>query len=217
MIKIRTVFEKKGRAKYISHLDLNRFMLRAFRRTKLPIWYTEGYNPHPYITFALALSLGYESDCEIMDFNLNEDVDFEVIKEKLNSVMPEGIFFKEVFTPEKKITEIARSEFAVEMFFDDAEKAKTEFEDFLSSETIMVEKKSKKGMLEIDIKPSVEMSNIICEGNSLHFNVLLPAGTQTNYNPSLLIDSFKNEKKITPDIVKICRKSIICANGENFL
>lgn len=217
MIKIRTVFEKKDRAKYISHLDLNRFMLRAFRRTKLPIWYTEGYNPHPYITFALALSLGYESDCEIMDFNLNEDVDFEVIKEKLNSVMPEGILFKEVFTPEKKITEIARSEFAVEMIFDDAEKAKTEFEDFLSSETIMVEKKSKKGMLEIDLKPSVEMSEIICDEKSLHFNVLLPAGTQTNYNPSLLIDAFKNEKKIVPDMIKICRKSIICADGEKFL
>lgn len=217
MIKIRTVFEKKDRAKYISHLDLNRFMLRAFRRTKLPIWYTEGYNPHPYITFALALSLGYESDCEIMDFNLNEEVDFEVIKEKLNSVMPEGILFKEVFTPEKKITEIARSEFAVEMIFDDAEKAKTEFEDFLSSETIMVEKKSKKGMLEIDLKPSVEMSEIICDEKSLHFNVLLPAGTQTNYNPSLLIDAFKNEKKIVPDMIKICRKSIICADGEKFL
>lgn len=217
MIKIRTVFEKKDRAKYISHLDLNRFMLRAFRRTKLPIWYTEGYNPHPYITFALALSLGYESDCEIMDFNLNEDVDFEVIKEKLNSVMPEGILFKEVFTPEKKITEIARSEFAVEMIFDDAEKAKTEFEDFLSSETIMVEKKSKKGMLEIDLKPSVEMSEIICDEKSLRFNVLLPAGTQTNYNPSLLIDAFKNEKKIVPDMIKICRKSIICADGEKFL
>lgn len=217
MIKIRTVFEKKDRAKYISHLDLNRFMLRAFRRTKLPIWYTEGYNPHPYITFALALSLGYESDCEIMDFNLNEDVDFEVIKEKLNSVMPEGILFKEVFTPEKKITEIARSEFAVEMIFDDAEKAKTEFEEFLSSETIMVEKKSKKGMLEIDLKPFVEMSEIICDEKSLHFNVLLPAGTQTNYNPSLLIDAFKNEKKIVPDMIKICRKSIICVDGEKFL
>ena len=217
MIKIRTVFEKKDRAKYISHLDLNRFMLRAFRRTKLPIWYTEGYNPHPYITFALALSLGYESDCEIMDFNLNEEVDFEVIKEKLNSVMPEGILFKEVFTPEKKITEIARSEFAVEMIFDDAEKAKTEFEDFLSSETIIVEKKSKKGMLEIDLKPSVEMSEMICDEKSLHFNVLLPAGTQTNYNPSLLIDAFKNEKKIVPDMIKICRKSIICADGEKFL
>ena len=57
MIDVRTVFEKKGRAKYISHLDLNRFMMRAFRRSGLPIWYTEGFNPHPYATFALALSL----------------------------------------------------------------------------------------------------------------------------------------------------------------
>ena len=87
MIDVRTVFEKKGRAKYISHLDLNRFMMRAFRRSGLPIWYTEGFNPHPYATFALALSLGFESEYEIMDFSLTEGVSFGKVKKILNEIL----------------------------------------------------------------------------------------------------------------------------------
>ena len=65
LLRVRAIFEKTGRSKYISHLDLNRCMLRTFRRSGLPIWYTEGFNPHLYYAFALALSLGFESSCEI--------------------------------------------------------------------------------------------------------------------------------------------------------
>jgi radical SAM-linked protein len=217
MRSIRIWFNKKDSAKYISHLDLNRFMLRAFRRTGLPIWYTEGYNPHPYITFALALSLGYESDCEIMDFNLNSEIDFDEIVSKLNAVMPEGIEFISAFAPVNKITAIARSEFSVKMFCDDTQKLMKDFSDFLQRDSIIVEKKTKKGMSEIDLKPSVETSELVCDDSCVSFNVILPAGTQTNYNPSLLIDAFKNVINYPIDMVKICRNSIISDNGEKFL
>ena len=80
MIKVRAVFAKRGRAKYISHLDLNRCMQRVFKRSGIPIWYTEGFNPHIYITFALPLSLGYESGVEIMDFNITEGIPFKDIR-----------------------------------------------------------------------------------------------------------------------------------------
>ena len=110
MIRLRAIFEKKDRAKYISHLDLNRCMLRTFRRSGLPIWYTEGFNPHPYFSFALALSLGYESSCEILDFNLNEELPFEEIKDKLNAVMPSGMKIISVAEQKLKITAIASAE-----------------------------------------------------------------------------------------------------------
>ena len=58
---VRLVFSKTGRARYISHLDLNRTMARVLRRAGIPLWYTEGFNKHPYITFAAPLSLGCES------------------------------------------------------------------------------------------------------------------------------------------------------------
>ena len=77
MPNLRVFYEKTGRAKYISHLDINRCMQRALRRAEIPVWYTEGFNPHPYTTFALPLSLGYESLCETMDLRITRMMDCE--------------------------------------------------------------------------------------------------------------------------------------------
>ena len=85
MVNTRAVFRKYDRAKFISHLDLYRCMQRAFKRSSLSVWYTEGFNPHLYLMFPLPLSLGYESDCEIIDFSLTEELDNEYVKNKLNS------------------------------------------------------------------------------------------------------------------------------------
>ena len=74
---VRIRFSKTGRARYISHLDLNRTMTRAVRRAGLPIWYTEGFNPKPKITFAAPLSIGTESMCEFMDIRLTEKMPAE--------------------------------------------------------------------------------------------------------------------------------------------
>ena len=88
---VRIRFSKTGRAKYISHLDLNRAMIRALRRAEIPLWYTEGFNRHPYVTFAAPLSLGYEGLRECMDFRLEEDMPMEELVSRLNAVMPEGL------------------------------------------------------------------------------------------------------------------------------
>ena len=67
----RLTFAKKGRARYISHLDLMRAMQRAIKRAGVPIWYTQGFNPHSYLMFPLALPLGTESEVEVLDIALS--------------------------------------------------------------------------------------------------------------------------------------------------
>lgn len=92
MKSVRVWFTKEGQARYISHLDLNRVMLRAIHQSKLPVWYTEGYNQHPFITFALPLSLGFIGKRESMDLRLLDDsfsADRMIVV--LNNVLPEGI------------------------------------------------------------------------------------------------------------------------------
>ena len=69
---VRIWFAKEGKVKYISHLDVMRCMSRAVRRARLPLWYTEGFNPHPQLVFALPLSVGMASECELLDFKLDE-------------------------------------------------------------------------------------------------------------------------------------------------
>ena len=71
----RLLFSKTGRAKYISHLDLMRMFQRAFARAKIPIKHTEGFHPHPFVSIALPLSVGYSSECEILEFGLLEGTD----------------------------------------------------------------------------------------------------------------------------------------------
>jgi len=80
---VRVFWKKEGRIKYISHLDINRCMARALKRSRLPVWHTLGFNPHIYTTFALPLALGYESECESVDFRLTEQVPMQEVVDRL--------------------------------------------------------------------------------------------------------------------------------------
>ena len=216
MQRIRTIFEKKGRAKYISHLDLNRCMLRTFRRSGLPIWYTEGFHSHPYYSFALALSLGFESSCEILDFNLNEEIPFDEIRDRLNAVMPEGMRIISVAEPKLKITAIAKAEYAFSLVTDDADKLYVDIQSLLGQEQILIEKKTKKGMKEVDIKPDMEIMECEKHENSVDMVMRLPAGTQTNYNPALFVESLKKADSQPFEVKDIRRTGIFCENNEIF-
>ncbi|MDE6785078.1 MAG: TIGR03936 family radical SAM-associated protein, partial [Ruminococcus sp.] len=188
MLRLRAVFGKSGRAKYISHLDLNRCMLRIFRRSKLPVWYTEGFNPHPYYSFALALSLGFESDCEIMDFNITDDnMSMEEIRDRLNAVMPEGMKIISVAPQNKKITAITKAEYSFSLVSENTDGLKSEIIRFMEQPEILIEKRTKKGVKTVDLKPDIEIVKCIDSGKSVDMTLRLPAGTQTNYNPVLFI------------------------------
>ena len=88
MREVRLRFSKTGRCKYISHLDINRCMARAFSRAEIPLWFTEGFNPHPYMSFSLPLSLGVESLCESVDIRLIEEISNDEVKQRMNDALP---------------------------------------------------------------------------------------------------------------------------------
>ncbi len=216
MIRVRATFEKCGRAKYISHLDLNRCMLRTFRRSRLPIWYTEGFNPHPYYSFALALSLGFESSCEIMDFNLNENIPFDEIRDKLNAVMPEGMRIVKVAEQKQKITAIAKAEYSFSLVSVETVELFTAVQELIASPEILIEKKTKKGLKTVDIKPDMEILTCNKAENSIDISMYLPAGTQTNYNPTLFIEALKKTTEIPFETKNIRRTAILCADNTVF-
>ena len=216
MIRVRATFEKCGRAKYISHLDLNRCMLRTFRRSRLPIWYTEGFNPHPYYSFALALSLGFESSCEILDFNLTEDIPFDEIRDRLNAVMPEGMRIVNVAEQMQKITAITEAEYSFSLVSADIAGLYDDIGRMLELPEILIEKKTKKGLKMVDIKPDMKIKSCEKTESSVNIVMRLPAGTQTNLNPTLFIESLKNFSNISFEAEKIRRTGIFCANNEIF-
>lgn len=207
MNNIRVFFEKKGRAIYISHLDLYRVFQRAVKRCKLPVWETQGFNPHVYITFALPLALGVEGVCESLDTKLTEELPFDEIKDRLNSALPRDIRILKVAEQVNKPTEIEKSEYEINIDCDFGL-----LQEFFAQEQILTEKKTKRGISEIDLKPSIEIKEMR-EG---FIRMRLPSGTEFNINANLVFDAF--EKQYSTEIVgmTIKRVAIYCKNGEIF-
>ncbi|EEG29941.1 radical SAM-linked protein [[Clostridium] methylpentosum DSM 5476] len=213
-IDIRVFYKKRGRIKYISHLDMNRCMQRALVRTGLPCWHTEGFNPHLYLTFALPLSLGYESDCEIMDFRLTEEIDLGEVQNRLNAVLPEGLEVYRVALKGEKFDKIVSADYTVELY-GDVEQLERRFSDFLSEPWIEVEKKTKKGTKTVDLKPEILSCQTERGEDCLRLKLRLPAGKKT-INPGLLTDEFE---RVNPGIVSrvsFLRTAVWCGEGLPF-
>lgn len=201
--------------RFISHLDMIRFMTRAIRRAELPVWYTEGFNPHLYMTFALPLSLGFESEYEVMDIRISDDgYDISLIPDKLNAVCPPYLHFFAVAEPIKKANGISAAIFSVA--FDDNEEIKDALTQFLNRDSITVLKKTKKGDIkEIEVADKIKEFSVDTVENRTVLNITLPAGNSENLNPELLLTAFFE------DIGKyfcyvVTRTTILDENGKTF-
>lgn len=214
---IRVWFKKEGRAIFISHLDVSRCMARALRRAGLPIWYTEGFSPHLFMTYALPLSLGVEGRMESMDVKLLEDLPLEEVKERLNRSLPEGISVVEVTEPVSKPAEIFQAEYEIRFDADviSAEVLQARMAEFFALEEIPVTKHTKKGDKVIDIKPAVLAQWVEENGNGLSLWLRLPAGESENINPSLLLDKMMENWEEKPYFATI-RHKIMDKDGKLF-
>lgn len=217
MQAVRIRFKKQGNARYISHLDLNRCMLRAIRRAGLPLWYTQGFNPHPYITIALPLSIFYESGCEVMDARLAEDIPFNEVKDRLSAQMPEGIEVYDAYEPLMKVGDIAfaRWDAILEFELNDAVKLNEIVNNLLQNETVIIEKLTKHGVRRCDIRPFLDRTCIFAEDGLIRFDITLPAGQET-INPSCIEAAISDYEGIKPDFSRICRTAILNTQLEQF-
>lgn len=223
MRTVRLNFSKTGRAIYISHLDVNRMMTRAVRRANLPMWYTEGFNPHPYITFALPLSLGQSSDCEFMDIRIEGDITDEEIMDRLNTVLPEGIKILGIDKPIHDAKEIEKAMYFVKVIFDsdaDAELFCKKSDSLVRENELIAEKLGKKGhrkvMKQINLIEYIFDVKFSSTGNSVNLQTVLAAGNTNNFNPTLLIETLENCVGVTHSQLYIVRKKLITKNNEVF-
>ncbi|MCL2018349.1 MAG: TIGR03936 family radical SAM-associated protein [Oscillospiraceae bacterium] len=210
---IRVFFKKTGRAKYISHLDLQRTMQRALKRADLPVWETEGFNPHIYITFALPLSLGIESVYESFDIKITQDISFDEIRDRLNSVLTEDLKIIKSAEPTYKHTEIKTAEYEIIFNPKDIQGTAQNFREFLRQKEIIILKKTKKGETNIDIKPMIELK----QAKEDRITLFLPAGNELSLNPLQVLGAFGKFLGQEQPKAEIIRTVIFCANGEIFI
>lgn len=220
MREVRLRFSKEDRLKYISHLDINRAMARAFKRADIPLWYTEGFNPHPYMSFSLPLSLGVESLCESVDIRIKKDISNDEIKSRMNSVLPNGIRVLDVYDDFRDCSEIAFSDYVFKLEFEDNERAFEKIKAVLDSDEIPALKKSKQGrkrvLKETNIKPFIDKYSISIRGDVIVLNIRLMAGTDKNLNPSLLFDTIIRLIDTEFEWKNIARISLLDKNYNEF-
>lgn len=216
---VRVWFKKMGMSRYVSHLDLMRAMTRSVRRAEVPLWYTEGFNPHPYLTFALPLSLGMESLYESMDIRIEGDITNKEVFDLLVGSMPPGIEIISVEDPVDDPKKIAFGEF--DLLFDclNAEKLVSLIENMLSGKELIVQKMGKQGrkkvLKDINLLEHLHSYNLSGSTNRVKLTVVFPAGSTTNINPTLLSDEIQKQSDEELGVF-VVRKRLMKADMENF-
>lgn len=218
MFEVRLWLSKQGRIKYVSHLDMFRLMQRAVRRAEIPLWYTEGFNPHPYISFLLALSLGTEGLREPVDIRIVDDMTTEEIKNRLNAVMPEGLRVEDVTVPANKPAAIAFGKYRV--YYDSADVNESELFFALTSGELSCEKSGKKGNKKIiktvNVSEHIKSFELHSENGQTVLDVILPAGSVFNLNPQQLTSAVCGRlgREFTAD--RVIRLGLLTAELKDF-
>ena len=214
----RLLMRKTGDAKFLSHLDLMRTMQRAFVRAGLKIKHTQGFNPHPYMSFALPLSVGVESLCELMDFELDEPLELACIPDSLNKKLPDGLFAVSAYKAENKFKNIKWLDIFCELYYDVGvpECAAAKIQNIFSKSAV-VEKRTKRGTAQIDIFPLINAVKIECATEKMLSIYARISAQEPSLNPGLLIAAVnKYEKSLTPDFTKMERREIYDADLKVF-
>lgn len=219
MGKLRLVFAKEGRAVYISHLDLLRTFQRVFIRQGLVLRHSQGFHPHPILSFALPLPLGQSSQCELLDFEVTEDMDGGDLPEKLNPFMPEGIRAVSCYVPQRPIRQLERLRCQVDLVYDagTAPEAPAAVTDLLLGESVVIEKRTKRRELaEVDLRPM--LFRLEAEPRPDRLVLLAEVAAQNpGMNPVLLAAAVERYlPEFAPDFVQVRRLAVLDGQGEVF-
>ena len=205
--KYRLRFEKTGRAVYISHLDLMQTMQRAFSRAGYSLKYSEGFNPHPQISVVLPLSVGTGSLCELMDFRLAEEADLRAMPAKLTAALPEGVTVTAVYEAERKgaLIKWLRVEGVFEYDEREAQQMAEGLTVFYAADSLVIEKKTKRGLGQMDIRPAIREIAFKPEDSLVRVSALISAQEPT-LNPDLLSDALRQLRpELAPDFASFTR------------
>lgn len=160
---LRLLFEKTGRSVWISHLDLMRLFQRAFKRAELPLTHTQGFNPRPSVSIALPLSVGIESRCELLDFELDGmDISCDEICSRLNENLVEGVTVLGVYDNGRKVRDLSLLRFALTLEYDQGVAAETvdALRALFARDELIVPKKTKNGIQDQNIAAMIREISI---------------------------------------------------------
>ena len=207
-------FGKRPRLRFISHLDLQRFFQRAVNRTGLPIAWSQGFNPHPVMSFGSALALGWTSDYEVIDIKLAAPMGRKRVEDAVRAALPEDLPVLEVRMIDDKhpapMAQVKMSDYEVTLEGPDAPAVIAQIPAFLSQNEVLAVKKSKSGEKEINIRPLA----IEIEKTDVGFNTRLMLTEQNTLKPDLLVKALADMAGVEPPEARIHRTLLLGEDGE---
>ena len=216
---IRVKYKKEDEMIFISHLDLQRLLQRAFRRAKINLSYSEGFNPHPKMSYGNALALGVESQGEYVEIEIEDDIEVDEFLERINNQLPEGIKFikgQEIDPKTPSLSSvIVYGEYIFNIDLDtplSKEFVKSRVLNFVKSEEIIVTKTNKKGRkVEVDIRPLIKNFDLVSlDDKKVTFESTIATGSKANLNINILIPQILNmlDLEIDPREVSVLRRDL---------
>ena len=193
---IRVKYKKEDEMIFISHLDLQRLLQRAFRRAKINLSYSEGFNPHPKMSYGNALALGVESQGEYVDIEIEDDIEVKEFLERINEQLPDGIKFVKGQEIDPKTPSLSSIIVYGEYIFNidlevplSKEFVKSRVLNFVKSKEIIITKKNKKGKkVEVDIRPMIRNFDLVSlDDNRVTFVSTIATRSKANLNINILI------------------------------
>lgn len=218
---VRVKYRKIGNLQYISHLDLQRTISRVLVRAGIPTWYTQGFNPHAKIVFGLPLSVGAESLCEYLDLRIDRDMSCEEIKCRLNEVLTDELSVLDVYIPAAKsaFSDIVWAAYDIRIRTTGITPAlAAEMQTYLTTSPLMMDKKSKSGVRQVDITTLIRSLTATVVDGELRLDAVLCVAGSNYLNPEYLIRALREKFGILPenDIVStysVLRTEVCLADG----
>ncbi len=220
-ITVRIKFCKKGNLQFISHLDLQRSFHRILIRSQIPMWYTQGFNPHAKLVFGLPLSVGCESECEYADLRIDRQISCEDIKSQLNANLTDEMYVLDAYIPTSKFSDIAYASYLIDIRPNMLKPTDIESVKNLFDNPIIMTKRSKSGDKEIDITKLISKIKIWENDGHIIINTTLSASGSENLNPEYIVTAIKNELDIlsgdpTKESYSITRRKVFFSDMTEF-
>lgn len=215
---MRIKFVKNNDMIYISHLDVQRLLQRAFRRADIRLSFSQGFNPHPKMSYGNALALGLESYGEYVDIEIEDDVSCSELMERINEQLPEGMQFEKCIELEGGEMALAANIVYGDYIFKipnpneiGKEEVEAKIVEMENSESIITTKKNKKKkIVEVDIKPLIKTLCLKKVGEEIEVSSILATGSKQNLNTNVFIPKLLEylEIDIDPLDVDIIRNDL---------
>ena len=220
---VRIKFSKTGSLQYISHLDLQRLFARAAIRAGIPLWYTQGFNPHPKMVFALPLPVGVQSVCEFLDVKIDRVIENSEIKSLLNRVLTDELMILDVYEPAVKFAEIGSAEYSIRIKTPTACSGLAEkIAAFLTGGGVLMKKHTKSGEKEVDISSMIYdlSSEYDAESGSVKIKAVCSAGTES-LNPEYIVSALKQYEilpkvSLLEEVYEIMRERVLSYDRTEF-